>query len=57
MRVEIYRDASKYWRWRLLAKNNEIVAASSESFITKWGANRNLFKTIKGFTSYEKSSF
>jgi uncharacterized protein len=27
-----YRDASGHWRWRLLARNNHIIATSGEGY-------------------------
>lgn len=31
----IYKDASGYWRWRLRAANNRIIADSGESYVNK----------------------
>lgn len=28
----MYRDAAGYWRWRLYANNNRIIADSAESY-------------------------
>lgn len=37
----VYRDAASEWRWRLRAAgNNEIIADSAESYVTKGGAER-----------------
>ncbi len=36
-RFEIYKDSAGYYRWRLVAANNEKVAAS-EGYNTKQGA-------------------
>ena len=33
-RYEIYKDAAKEWRFRLIAKNGQIIAAS-EGYTTK----------------------
>jgi len=35
----IYRDVAKQYRWRLRARNGEIVAVS-EAYTTKYSANR-----------------
>ncbi|MGE0644160.1 MAG: YegP family protein [Nitrospira sp.] len=35
MQYRIYKDAAGYWRWRLLAANNRIIADSGESYIHK----------------------
>jgi uncharacterized protein YegP (UPF0339 family) len=45
MKLEIY-EADDGWRWRVTARNGEIVAASSEAFTRKHGAKRNLWTTI-----------
>lgn len=38
-RYEVFRDAAGGWRWRLVAKNGEIVA-QSESYSSKRHAER-----------------
>jgi uncharacterized protein YegP (UPF0339 family) len=35
MRFRIYRDSQGYWRWRLRATNNRIIADSGESYANK----------------------
>lgn len=42
-RINVYKDRSGQWRWRLLAKNGRKVGASSESFEKRKGALENLF--------------
>lgn len=37
---EVYEDKAHQWRFRLKAGNGEIVAAASESYPTKSGAER-----------------
>ncbi|MDP4024422.1 DUF1508 domain-containing protein [Methylobacterium sp. NEAU 140] len=32
MRFELYRDAGGQWRWRLRARNGEVVAESGEGY-------------------------
>lgn len=39
IRFQIYRDAAGFYRWRLIARNGEIVAIS-ESYVLKQGAIR-----------------
>lgn len=39
--IDIYRDDNGEFRWRLVARNGEVVAASSEGFTRKWSAKRN----------------
>lgn len=38
--VEVYADAAGEWRWRLVAANGRIVAASAEAFASKSNAKR-----------------
>ncbi|MCJ2011312.1 YegP family protein [Methylobacterium sp. J-076] len=35
MRFELYRDAGGQWRWRLRARNGEIVAESGEGYVRR----------------------
>ena len=35
MRYYTYQDAQGYWRWRLYAANNRIIAESGESYHNK----------------------
>jgi len=35
MAYYIYKDVSGYWRWRLLAGNNRIIANSGEGYHNK----------------------
>jgi uncharacterized protein YegP (UPF0339 family) len=32
MRFELYRDSAGEWRWRLRARNGEVVAESGEGY-------------------------
>ena len=32
MRFELYRDAKGEWRWRLRARNGEVIAESGEGY-------------------------
>jgi uncharacterized protein YegP (UPF0339 family) len=36
----IYADSGGHYRWRLVANNGEIIAASGESFHSKFNAMR-----------------
>jgi uncharacterized protein DUF1508 len=38
--ILFYKDARGEWRWRLEARNHNIVADSSEGYKTKWGCKR-----------------
>lgn len=31
----VYKDRAGYWRWRLVAANNRIVADSGEGYVNK----------------------
>ena len=42
LRFEIYKDAASEWRWRLKARNGEILAMASEGYITRQGAQRSV---------------
>ncbi len=35
MRFELYRDAGGQWRWRLRARNGEIIAESGEGYVRR----------------------
>ena len=35
MKYTIYKDSQGYWRWRLTAANNKIIADSGESYVNK----------------------
>lgn len=38
-KFEVYQDRANYWRWRLVAANGEIVAAS-EGYSSEYNAKR-----------------
>jgi uncharacterized protein YegP (UPF0339 family) len=42
MKIEIYRDRKREWRWRIKARNGRIIGASSEGFERRARAKRNL---------------
>ena len=35
MSFRVYRDAAGFWRWRLVAANNRIIADSGEGYHNK----------------------
>lgn len=39
-RFEVFSDSAGEWRWRLVATNEEIIAASGEGYASKQGAKR-----------------
>lgn len=41
-KYEYYKDKNGEWRWRVIAKNGEIIGASSEGFYDKSYAVSNL---------------
>lgn len=45
-RVTFYSDHEGMWRWNLKSVNGEIVADSSEGYVTKWGCKRAFKKAI-----------
>ena len=50
-RLEFWQDGKRQWRWRVVAANNRIVSASSESFTTKGDAKRNYKRVRKALTA------
>jgi len=40
MRLQIYRDTSKRYRWRAKAGNNRVVGASEQGYRFRWYATR-----------------
>jgi hypothetical protein len=42
MKIIVYKDRKKEWRWRLVARNGKIVAESGEGYKRK----RSALKTI-----------
>lgn len=39
-KFEIYRDAAREWRWRLVAPNGLIIADSGEGYASRANAHR-----------------
>lgn len=39
-KMEVFKDAAGYYRWRLKAANGEKIATSGESFYNEDGAKR-----------------
>ena len=39
MRLQTYVDVQGYWRWRLIAANNRIIADSGEGYDDEGGCN------------------
>lgn len=49
--VEVYRDDAGRWRWRILAKNHRIVAASEQGYRSKWYARRKAKRAGRAYGS------
>lgn len=47
--VEIYRDANGKHRWRIRARNRQIVATSHQGYATRAGCIKGLAATGKAF--------
>lgn len=41
-KFEIFRDNADEWRWRLVAANGHIIAASGEGYRSKQGVKRGI---------------
>lgn len=39
-RLDVYEDSAGEWRWRVVAGNGRVIAASGESFASAWNAKR-----------------
>lgn len=48
MKCEVYQDRRGGWRWRLRARNGNIVADSGESYTRAHGATRAFRATVLG---------
>lgn len=42
-RIDIYRDASGWWRWQLRAANGRIIADGSEGYSERRHAERAMY--------------
>lgn len=40
MTIEVYEDKRETWRWRMLARNGQVMWASSEAFDSRGNALR-----------------
>ncbi len=43
---EVYLDQSRLWRWRLVATNGQIIAVSSESYVSRTDAEHGVSLVI-----------
>lgn len=54
--IVIYKADGGEWRWRMVARNNKIIADSAESYTTKAGINRAVDRLlISDFDVVERS--
>ncbi len=55
MKYTMYKDTQGYWRWRLTAANNRIIADSGESYVNKADCRSaiDLVKSSSGAPVYE----
>jgi uncharacterized protein YegP (UPF0339 family) len=52
-KIEVYQDKGKTeWRWRILARNGNVVCSSSEGFSRRAGALRNLERTQRAINAF-----
>ena len=47
-RITLYKDDSGEFRWTRTAANHEVVGASTESYVSKEGAEANIVSTQGG---------
>lgn len=47
-RIELYRDANRQYRWRLVAGNGQIIDTPGEGFTRRWSARRSARRTHPG---------
>ncbi len=47
MHIELYEDRSGQWRWRILARNGNILADSAEAYSTRSNLRRALRSLAK----------
>ena len=53
LRVELFADEGKKWRWRVRARNGKLVATAGESFASKGNAKRAWKAFRKGMARME----
>ena len=53
MRIEIYPDKQRRWRWRARASNGNIVADSGQGYSSKWHVNRAIRSLFDGVLNWE----
>jgi len=51
--LEFYKDKAGEWRWRVTARNGQVVHASSEGYKDKAGARGNLESLVAAVAAWE----
>lgn len=51
MKIEMYQDKRKEWRWRIIASNGKIVAVSGEGYKRKASMKKTLQRLLFAFTN------
>lgn len=52
--VDLYKDASKEWCWRVEADNGNVIGASSEGYKNKGDMVKNIKSLNESFTQFFK---
>ncbi len=47
-KITVKKDEADEWRWTRVAGNNKIVGASTEGYVSKWDALKNIWDTQGG---------
>lgn len=53
--IKFYRDKAGKWRWRITARNGEILAASSQGFTRRIDARGNLILVGNACNAWEEN--
>jgi len=49
MRLELYKDIDKEWRWKIVARNGRIVAVGDEGYRKRATMKKTLRRLVDGF--------
>lgn len=52
MKIEVFYDVSRYWRWRMVGRNGKIICTSGESYDNKGNAKR-AANRMRQLTNYD----
>ena len=53
MKLEVYQDASKGWRWRAVDTNGRIISDGAESYSSKQAVIRGMVNVVGEFRGVE----